>query len=708
MKGVLDNLKDAGLIDEKSYKNLVSKGDYSPRKFIQYIDPNRTYDIGGRTINVPDSGIAALDEGSFQMLEKDSRKLLESVIARTQARIFKNNANKALYKLAKDVPENGIVAISKKVPPGSTGIEVVIGGKTKQMIMPNDMVEQWALSDPMISSQMSNLVGWISGTKILKPMATGINPEFALTNFPRDIAHVLLTTTEFSPTIPRAMAQMGREFAVTAKDAFLRKGAWKDYVNEGGGMQLLTQQGFLPRFTHPKTIGKRAYNSTVKTLENTLGYMGETSEIWTRLALRNKALRNGKSPTEATWIARNYLDFSQGGNLAKAIDSGVPYLNAAIQGTRGIIRAAKNNPVRFTYVTAQIGTLASSLYMANKQTNPEAYDNISDRDKVNNWIITTPLSYKDSSGKKRHVYFKIAKDQGQRAIASVFEGLMGKYMGEEINSEQIIMAVKEFMPLVPTQILPPTLDAILGYSTGVDFWRNEDIWRGRNVIPSKEYTKYTHPAFVKAGEATGLSPERLQYGMQQFFTYGNVMTSVVGAGYKAAFETLSEDEQSEHTLEAMRQVPGLRRITGQTNPYTKFEKQIDKENLKESTRRYMQEIEFDKITEKYYEGDADSDKVKSFIRKQPRSDKKRLIARMKYHKRLQGMPNKRWWLNLISSPPEVRATLYYSRLSQASETEKKELKEQLKRIPKIRSKAFFRKLKYLIKHGEKAKRLNRP
>ncbi|GAH81873.1 unnamed protein product, partial [marine sediment metagenome] len=64
MENVLDDSKSEGLLDEESYQNLKSKGVYSPRRFIQHIDPERTYIISGKTITIPDSGIKALDAGS--------------------------------------------------------------------------------------------------------------------------------------------------------------------------------------------------------------------------------------------------------------------------------------------------------------------------------------------------------------------------------------------------------------------------------------------------------------------------------------------------------------------------------------------------------------------------------------------------------------------------------------------------------------------
>ena len=337
MQSQLADLHKHGLVSNEAFKAITDNGDYSPRRFIQHMDPDRTFDFGGRKVSVADSGIKRLAEGSIQSMENKSRLLLQDVVARTQKRIARNEANKALIDLAEQNPENGIVRVLKKGEDPQKGIEERIqgvrNGETVDLAMPNELARQWVESDPAIDSNLANIVGWLSGAKILRPMATGLNPEFALTNMPRDIAHVWLTTHEYSPHLPVAIPQMAKDFATVAKDAVTRRGSYVDYINEGGGMSFLTHQGRVTSRT----------KGWATDLQKALGYLGETSEVWTRLALRNRALANGKPPHEATWVARNYLDFAQGGWAIKAVDSGIPYLNASVQATRGSLGRLTRN-----------------------------------------------------------------------------------------------------------------------------------------------------------------------------------------------------------------------------------------------------------------------------------------------------------------------------------------------------------------------------
>jgi len=711
MEKVVDTLESEGLITSETAGYLKSKGDYSPRKFIQHIDPESTYVIGGKTITVPDSGIKALDEGSYNVMETNSRLLLESVISRTQARAFRNRANNAAYEIADSFPDNGIFRKAKvykttkegkpvyqEAPAGHTKIKVMIKGEAKEIIMPDEYAKEWIQRDPLITQMMADIIGWFSGNKILKAMATGYNPGFAVTNLPRDIAHIWIVTSEHSSFLPKYVFQIANDLRATKKDAFLRKGEFIDYVDEGGMMTFLTHQG-------------KAFKDSIKQVkeaQKVLGYVGETSEIWTRLALRKRAIRKGKDPYEATFIARNYLDFFQGGNVMKALDSAFPYLNAGIQGTRGIFRALADRPVQTLWKFAQLGALASGAYLAIHYASEEikeCYDHIPDRDKVNNFCFPTPFRIIDKSGNERYFYFKIAKDQGQRIVCTLFENLMAKVLGKEVNADQISQAVQEFIPIIPTEKLPPTIDAMMGYMANKDFWTREDIWKGDVVEAQEEYNEYTHPALVKIGKVTGWSPKRIEYVLSQIFTRGNVYTSLVSGGLSMAMRDQPKEERKKTTAEILERLPIIRRVFRLTPPYSEKElKELKKVEIEESTRRLKQKRELRGMANRYY-GKLKDEKIKdegildearAFIKKQPMEDRKRLAAWFRNYGRIHDVPNRLWWLDLSEMPPEARATVFWAKYVESDEKERKEMKILGKKIPGLWSDRFLKRLQILI------------
>jgi len=366
-----------------------------------------------------------------------------------------------------------------------------------------------------------------------------------------------------------------------------------------------------------------------------------------------------------------------------------------VQGGRGIVRAAARNPKVFSYKVAQVGVLASALYLTNKHTNPECWEQISEREKVNNWIITTPFSFTDKDGNVKYYYFKIAKDQGQRIFATLFENLMAKYEGEEINTDQISQAMQDAIPIIPTDLLPPTIDAIMGYSANKDFWRKKDIWKGPKVKPKEEYTRYTHPSFVGAGEITGLSPERTKYALGQFFTQGNIYTSLAGYAWKQILDELPEREKNMVTEEILLNKPFVRRIINETDPWNKRGKSLKEAELEVATDRYILTRDFDKLSQAFYEKTADKKEIVDFIKKAPPEERRRLLSRHLRNRRLQAVPERRWWLNLGGMPPEARATVFWTRWLASNEAERKTLERYARTVPGISSKRFFQRFRKL-------------
>ena len=694
MQEQLGKMKQAGLLDDASYQALLAKGDYSPRRFIQYIDPEQNYTFGGTKLTVPSSGIKALKEGSEQAMENNSRLLMAEVVSRTNARIMKNSANQELFRLAQEVPDNGLVRLAgDKASAGNEIVSVMVDGQRKALEMPSDIAKEWVLSDPQISKQLSSAIGWLSGSKILKPMATGLNPEFAVTNFARDLAHIFLTTDEYSSFLPKAMGQQAVDLVSTAKDAVLRKGDYLKYVQQGGGMEFLTHQG------RPGLAG-----SALDKLYGVMGYLGETTEIWSRLALRKRALKNAakegidpsRAEMRATYAARNYLDFSQGGSFVKAADSAIPYLNAAIQGTRGVFRYAADHLGKFTYKVGQIGTMAAGLYYANRMTNPEAWEQVPDREKASNFIFTTPLYYYDKNGDKRYYYFKVAKDQSQRIFASIFENLAAASIGDTFKTNQLSMAFEDGLPIVPTGVLPPTIEAMLGYAANKNFWRNEDIWRGRKGIdPSQEYNRYTPEAYVKIGEATGMSPERTKYALEQVFTSGNIWTSLTGGAMSAMLGELPKDMRDQTMQEMISKAPFIRKALRSTDPFAPYQQESEGIKRERATKRAVVRREFDAIADEYARGRISKEEAVEFINTQPREQRRYFLRQLNEKKSLTGIPDGRWWRDLQYQDAGTRAEMFHRRYERASDEEKERLDRQLYKLKSIRSKEFNAELRRL-------------
>jgi hypothetical protein len=685
MGQTLELMQREGLLTDEQTIRLREQGKfYVPRQVLDLVDPTTTsLDRQGRTITVRDSGLKNLTEdGSDKLIETDTELLLQQIYERAYTRVFKNRANLEMLNVARTQPNNGIVTErvrGRELRSNESTISVMEDGIRRELIMPKDMAREWVRSDPIITAQQANIIGWLTGTKMLKSMATTLNPEFAITNIPRDIAHIYLTTDQYSSFAPKFALQMASDVIKVAKDAITKTGLYNTYIDNGGGTEFLTYQGRVAK-------GKGVLN----TLESIMGFAGERSEILTRLALMNRAIKNKKSNFEATQIARGYLDFSQGGSIAKAIDSALPFFNAGIQATRGIFRAAKADKKAFGFKIMNLGMMATSLYWANRFMYGDDIEDVTDDEQKNNWIVMTPFTFLDRNKEERRYYVRIPKDQGQRVFTSIFEGFAKKSLGLPVDGDQIADAAKDFIPVSAYELMPPTVEAIMGYAVNKDFWRREDIWRGPDVLPQDEYNKYTPETYVQLGESTGLSPVRMKYALDQVFTQGNIWTSLVGFGAEQVFSDLTPEQRADLTKEMLERKPGVRRFLKSTRPDIKREKALKQQKIELASQRKRVNDEFDIIVDRFFEGQTERREVFEFIRRQPVENRAPLRTRFKDMRRMKDVPNRRFWLGLKSLPPESRATNYWNQWVQLDDQGRKELDRMSRKVPGFRSKRFLK------------------
>jgi hypothetical protein len=683
---------DEGLLSKEAYTDL-SKHRYSPRWFMQHLEDSRT-SIHGR-ISPPEKHIKALEGGSENLLWNNAEDLLSQTVYRTQDLIFKNRANKALHEFAQVAPQSGIAreakvvrytkdgkAVFEDAPGGHSKVGVFVDGERKEIIMPNKFADEWVVSDPLVSHGMAEFLQWMTGTKIVKLLATGINPAFALRNMPRDIALVWQSTHEYSKHMPIALGQMAGDFATVAPDVFKRTGRVKDYVNEGGGMNLLSHYG---RLSGTGNIGGK-----IDDLQKVLGWVGETSEIWTRMALRERALKNGKSAEEATWIARRYLDFSQGGNVIKGLDNALPYLNAGIQGTRSLFRAAKEAPGEFAWKSAQLGMLAGGLYLANQSINPEAWKQVSDRDKEANFIITTPLSYTDSANQTRYLVVKIPKDQGQRVFTSFVESLMAHQFEGKYPTEQQLLAIGD---LASFGSWPPVVSAAMAYMGNKDSWTMDDVWKGPKVNPGEEYTQDTAPAFQAMGNL-GISPERAQRAVGKLIPQNNLFVGLVGGGLSFILNQFSDKDKVRTTNEMVFANPSVRQFVTSTSPYGEYRMDIERLKLDENTRRYQQTREIDNMSEAFFktQDPTRGQKIMDFIQSQPEADQDRLIQRVERYSQTAQLPDRTWWVNVGALPTNAKAKAFLERFDKEDQLGKMRMVQLTQTVSGFKSDDFINAL----------------
>ncbi|MFA5154302.1 MAG: hypothetical protein WC554_17265 [Clostridia bacterium] len=438
---------------------------------------------------------------------------------------------------------------------------------------------------------------------------------------------------------------------------------------------------------------------------NFLGYLGETSEIMTRLAIRDRVIKrraaergisyeeaskDKKITQEATFAARDYMDFGQGGSIAKGLDNAFPYLNASIQGTRGLLRSLKDDPWGSSMKLAQFTALVAGLYIASQNSNPETMKALKGSlDPQGNLII--PLGdgfgFDDEKGQRRYPYLKIPLDPGQKFFKTFIEGATDKMLGNEVDIKGITNSLAQISP-VSISSLPPTVGAVMSYYQNKDSWNNEEIWRKTDKPLSwpnskEEYIPGQTPnAMVDIGQLTGLSPERLKYALSELFTGGTIWGWLVGQGYDAAFHGLDKEKKEQHLAQVLAKTPMIKRFFGITNPYSQFQQPLAKAQEEAMIKRWQENRGLDQVAQAYlFDNVGTRADVQDYIRQYRDSDTRdRLKERFLFQSDTRDLPNRSFWLSLKSiTDTEARARVYTDRLEKANAKEYGELMEE-KRI----------------------------
>ena len=489
-----------GMITSEDYIHFKTVGHYSPRQYLKFFDPEITND-----------SLMALTTGSTSSINMDSANLLREYIIRLHTRIARNKANVELYHAAKNGEAPGLIkivdeSVEEKVGDNFKLISAYIGGKKYRLKMPLEFGRNWLESESGMSRDAAHAFRKFTGADLVRAYATGYNPEFAITNLPRDLMFSWFRTREYSNWIPLAVPQMAARMWEIRKDVWHTsedpRGVAKEYLDEYGMMDFMTQQGEFGGRAWQHTGGKSSWQE----FKNAASFFGAKTELWVRLALRQQAIKNRAAKNngvvtkemreQATWIARGYLDFSKGGSSVKTLDHFVPYLNASVIATTGLAetlfgkggtgyRSQSKHVVNEGNVVAwfkfaQFFTIVTSSIMANLLLWSEEYDRMDDSDKEKNLIIPLPfLKDKDKNGATITGMFKLPLDQGQTMISSLAGSLlantlksMGYGNGKTVLDKYANIRSEIFkegvMVGVPNLSMPPIIKASLGYFSNID------------------------------------------------------------------------------------------------------------------------------------------------------------------------------------------------------------------------------------------------
>ncbi|HUV85022.1 MAG TPA: LPD38 domain-containing protein, partial [Methanosarcinales archaeon] len=342
-------------------------------------------------------------------------------------------------------------------------------------------------------------------TNPFKSLITGYNPMFAVRNVARDIPTAYIQGTENNPF------KFAKNLGGAAKDMFKNADEFQQYKalgGEGGNYfnveKGIKAEGKLEKILKP--LG--AINNLTETLPRYAEYKGTLKREGTDYATKLKALHNAQEVT---------VNFGKHGDVTKAIDAIVPYLNPAVQGLDKTARTFKK-PEAWAKALGVITVPTAAIYAINQVVDKKGYDQLDNRTKDTNFV------FPQGNGK----FIKIPKT---RESGAVFGALFERILRQAQEKPE---AFKNYGNALKTNFLfqnPWTDNIASPLVSGIGY--NKDF-AGRAVVPQYmlndkrspklQYDERTSEIAKEIGDKFNLSPKQVDYIIK---SYGGIVGSIL-------------------------------------------------------------------------------------------------------------------------------------------------------------------------------------
>lgn len=229
---------------------------------------------------------------------------------------------------------------------------------------------------------------------------------------------------------------------------------------------------------------------------------GDRAETINRASIYQQARKAGRSPLEASYAARDLMDFTAGDTFSavRLLAQVVPFFNARLQGIYKLGRGAAADPARFAAVTGAVAM------------DDDDYKQLPDWARNSFWI--TKLL-----GTNQFVYIPKPFEIG--ALGSVVErGTELAFGGDDFRLRDFgrtvgaILTEQLSMNPVP-QLVKPAMEAAFNYDSFRE--RNIDSMSQQRLPAGDRFTASTSAGAVALGRTLGLSPQRMEHLVRGYF-----------------------------------------------------------------------------------------------------------------------------------------------------------------------------------------------
>lgn len=517
------------------------------------------------------------------------------------------------------------VPVYKKTPPHRRALHYYEGGVQKTLWADDWFHAQWTNQSMAMKQGLAQVLRIGSGAAMTRYFATGPgNPLFAFASLPMDAMHIFTAALKQNPDgsksslysmyTPVAAGQMATDIAAVLPDVVGRKGRWRDYFREGGGMPFLTQSD-----VSPLALGRAS--RSWRHVNDYMAYLQRTAELTMRIAHRERLIKEGYEPWEATIMARDRLDYAQGGSVIKVADLMIPYTNASAQSMRGVGRAAKEAPGQTAFKTLQLSAAAFMMDSMTRHFFPDLQEKIPPWTQVGYWTIPTGAVSEDIWGGKIDHMIRIRQDPTQTITTTAGRLLSAAAHGDEVQFRQLWLAMADMTPLAQkAPNLPPVLEALVAYTRNVDPLTGEQLYRGPPVEPEEEWTPGKTSKMMKdLSDMFGMSPDRLQGALDQLFTSNNLMIEPMTRTYDFIHDNVEEEEWQKVVTDFMVEVPASKSLlhSVRTGPSIPKQEEMVQPSLEDRAIRRNMSIHLNRLLEGHFlNEEVPYQEISGFIRKQ--------------------------------------------------------------------------------------------
>jgi len=282
--------------------------------------------------------------------------------------------------------------------------------------------------------------------------------------------------------------------------------------------------------------GWEKFTGQMRSLWEVYEEFGDRTENVNRAALYERLRAKGLSHAEASFQARDLMDFSMSGKweTVRFLTQTVPFLNARLQGLYKLGRAAKEDPRRFAAMAGAVSMASLALLAA--YSDDEDWKKREDWDRDNFWWF-----------KVGDMAFRIPKPFEVGAIGTVAERTAELMLSDEMTGKRFGQRISDMV--FNTFAMDPTPQAIKPF---LDVYSNKDSFSGKAIEgmaderlrPQDRYNERTSevarllgswglpdPVRLAKGEYAGLSPKQIDFLLRGYFgwlaTVSNTATDAI-------------------------------------------------------------------------------------------------------------------------------------------------------------------------------------